>query len=180
MTVPFVHSRFERVDGDFYPTIDPRCTYGFLEHFKPSWLCVDVCAPDGSGIVDTLAACGVLAEGRPDAFADGITAEWIVTNTPYTRADRVLVDRIINRQIRRVSEGDVEGIACLLRSNFDFAKSRRAMFRDNPLYYGQIKLLFRPWWSENREAQPIHNYVWHIWKKHTGAQVVLYADGVKP
>lgn len=174
--VPFVHSNFERVPNDFYPTIDSRCVYGFLEHFTPDGLCVDVCAPDGSGIVDTLKTCGHNAEGLPDAFAENISAQWIVTNPPYKRG---LVDEIINRQIQRVEQGEVNGLAVLLRSNFDFAKGRKAMF-DSPLYFGQIKLRFRPWWSESREAQPIHNYVWQLWKAGASNPVVLFANGIAP
>ena len=176
--VPFVHSNFERVANDFYPTIDSRCVYGFLEHFTPKGLCVDVCAPDGSGIVDTLKECGHNAAGLPDAFAENITAQWVITNTPYTRG---LVDEIIYRQIKRVESGEVFGLACLLRSNFSFAKSRMPMFRDNPLYFGKIELLFRPWWSESREAQPIHNYVWQVWSASASPRpVVLFSNGTHP
>jgi len=171
--VPFVHSNFERVANDFYPTIDSRCVYGFLEHFTPDGLCVDVCAPDGSGIVDTLKACGYKADGLPDAFAENIVAQWITVNPPYKRG---LVDEIINRQIQRLENKEVYGLAVLLRSNFDFAKGRKAMF-DHPLYYGQIKLRFRPWWSDDRTAQPIHNYVWQIWKADATNPRVLFADG---
>lgn len=180
MTVPFVHSNFERVEGDYYPTVDKRCTYGFLEHFQPAGLCVDVCAPDGSGIVDTLIECGYKAKGLPDAFTNDIEANWIITNTPYTRKEKVLVDRIIYRQIERVRTGEVIGFAALLRSNFKFAKSRKPMFKENSLYRGEIALLFRPWWSDNREAQPIHNYVWHVWYIGFGRPFTLFSDGVQP
>ena len=173
--VPFVHSNFARVPNDFYPTIDSRCVYGFLEHFTPDGLCVDVCAPEGSGIVDTLKECGHNAAGLPDAFAESVTAQWIVTNPPYKRG---LVDEIINCQIKRVENGEVFGLAVLLRSNFDFAKGRQAMF-EHPLYFGQIKLRFRPWWSESREAQPIHNYVWQVWSMSASRPVVLFANGTR-
>ena len=173
--VPFVHSNFERVPNDFYPTIDSRCIYGFLEHFAPDGLCVDVCAPEGSGIVDTLKECSYNAAGLPDAFAENITAQWIVTNPPYKRG---LVDEIINRQIKRVECGEVFGLAVLLRSNFDFAKGRQAMF-EHPLYFGQIKLRFRPWWSESREAQPIHNYVWQVWSMSASSPRVLFSNGTR-
>jgi hypothetical protein len=48
---------------------------------------------------------------------------------------------------------------------------------DHPYYYGQIKLRFRPWWSEERTAQPIHNYVWHVWRWNEAGPRVLYAAG---
>ena len=177
MSVPFVHSNFERRENDHYPTIDKRCVYSFLEHIQPSRLVVDVCSPNGSGIVDTLAMMGFNAICCPDAFMDGLRCEWVVTNPPYKRG---LVDRIINRQIERVEAGQVYGVAMLLRSGFDHAKTRAVMF-DHPLYFGQIKMRFRPWWSENRSKQPIHNYVWHLWQWACSSldPVVLYSLGDK-
>lgn len=178
MTVPYVHSNYKRIAGDFYPTIDERCIYGFLEHYQPSGLCVDVCAPNGSGIVDTLKNCGYKAKGIPDAFTESLAAQWIITNPPYKRP---LVDDIINRQIERVDCGEAGGLAVLLRATFDHAKSRVNMF-DHPLYAGQIKLRFRPWWSESHKKQPIHNYVWQLWTQSAAITypVVLFASGVQP
>ena len=179
MAVPFVHSNYQRKAGDFYPTLDPRCVWGFLEHYTPTGPVVDVCAPAGSGIVTELANCGIIAACGSDAFAEVVPAQWIVTNPPY---DRALVDGIINRQIKRVDSEQVYGLAVLLRATFDHAKSRRAMFQDNRLYAGQIKLLFRPWWSDSRKKQPIHNYVWQIWTQSAVITnpIVMFASGVQP
>ena len=173
---PYVHSSYERVADDYYPTIDKRCVYGFLEYFTPQGVCVDVCSPNGSGIVDTLKECGYDAYGIGDAFVDKIDAEWIITNPPY---DKKIVDKIINRCIRRPMDGEVFGVAVLLRSNFDYAKSRWSMFSASANYYGQVKLLFRPWWSVEHTKSPIHSYCWHIWANYlTGYPVVHYAKGV--
>ena len=171
---PYVHSNYERVAEDYYPTIDKRCVYGLLEYIGVD-NCVDVCSPNGSGIVDTLKECGKTAYGIADAFVDKVNAEWIITNPPYKR---VLVDKIINRCIRRIKDGEVFGVAVLLRSNFDYAKSRWDMFAGNEYYYGQIKLLFRPWWSVEHKKQPIHNFCWHIWVNELCYPVVHYAKGV--
>lgn len=174
MKVPFVHSNFERVEGDYYPTIDERCIDGFLQHFQPEYKIVDVCAPDGSGIVDTLVKRGYSALCRSDAFESMDFYQWIVTNPPYTRG---LVDDIINRQISRLEDGQADNLAVLVRSGFDFAKGRAGMF-SHPYYAGQIKLTFRPWWSENRTAQPIHNYAWQVWnRRQSDAPRIWYADG---
>jgi hypothetical protein len=179
--IPFVHSNYERRPDDDYQTIDKRCVYGFLEHFPKIVSCVDVCAKNGSGIVDTLKECGYNAKGIGDAFTNDLITDWIVTNPPYKRP---LVDQIIIQQMQRLARGQINGFAALLRSNFDFAKSRQPLFV-NPYYYGQIKLCFRPWWSEERKAQPIHNYVWHIWtllfsRNYPYNSVVLYSSGEKP
>jgi hypothetical protein len=179
---PFVKSNYPRVPGDYYPTIDERCVYALLHHGRigKKEIIFDVCAPQGSGIIETLKKTGYENSFcKPDAFEENVFADWIVTNPPY---DRKLVDLIIERQIERVRYNKVTGFACLLRANFDFAKSRQHLFREEILYYGQIKMLFRPYWSEERKAEPIHNYVWHIWHrttiKHTfGYPFVMYADG---
>ena len=173
--VPYVHSNYKRKEGDDYQTLDPRCIYGLLEHFPKLSTVIDPCADKGSGIVDCLSTLGYDAIGWQDAYADwDFKTNWVVTNPPYARD---VVDKIICRQIARLENGDVEGVAVLLRSNFDFAKKRKEMF-NGAFYYGQIKLRFRPWWSEERKAQPIHNYCWHIWKLGVaGFPIVMYSDG---
>ena len=180
MATPFIKSNYQRVPGDYYPTVDGRCISGLIEHFTESLKVgiVDVCAPDGSGIVDAFRRMGYEAQGWDDAFLDTPSEfnGWIVTNPPYTRP---LVDRIIERQIERVTSGEVLGLAVLLRAGFDFAKSRAVLF-EHLNYYGQIKLRFRPWWSDEHTAQPIHNYAWHVWLRRgrSGMPVVMYSDGV--
>jgi len=176
--VPFVHSNFARITDDNYHTIDNRCVYGFLEHFTPFGLCIDVCSPSGSGIVETLKECGYEASGVSDAFSD-VDASWIITNPPFTRG---LVDEIIYRQVDRVDKREVNGFACLLRSNFSFAKGRIPMFSRNKHYLCKIELLFRPWWSQEKKAQPIHNYAWYIWKFKSEYKLpfVLSSLGVRP
>lgn len=160
----FYYSRFSRVEDDDYKTVDKRCVYSFLEHFRPMGKCVDVCSPTGSGIVTALSELGYDAHGIGDAFASGVFAEWVIFNPPYKRP---LVDQIITRQIKRIKDGDIGGAAVLVRSNFDFAKDRVAMFEKEPLYYAQIKMLYRPLWFEKRSdvtESPKHQFVWHIWK----------------
>lgn len=177
MKNPYVHSNYDRIEDDNYQTIDNRCTYGFLEHFQPAGLSIDVCSPDGSGIINTLLECNFRAVGISDAFQNNVICEWIVTNPPYKRK---LVDEIINRQISRIENKEVFGLACLLRNNFDCAKNRVSMFRDNEFYFGKIQLLFRPWWSLERKAQPIHNYVWHIWTSNiVESPKIMYSLGNK-
>ena len=177
---PYVKSNFPRVPGDYYPTIDKRCVYALLQHFplKRTDMIFDVCAPQGSGIIDALKETGrENSFCKPDAFEETILADWIVTNPPYVRP---LVDEIIERQIERVRHNQVTWFACLLRANFDFAKSRKHIFEDEPLYYGQIKMRFRPYWSKERTSEPIHHFVWHVWYSYNvrlSHPFTMYADG---
>lgn len=175
MKSPYVFSNYKRLEDDNYKTIDVRCIFGLVEHFPNLGIVADPCSRDGSGIVGMLNGIGYTAFGWSDAFCESSTiANWIVTNPPYSRN---LVDKIIDRQILRLASNEIEGLAILLRANFDFAKGRREMF-SKPLYFGQIRLRFRPWWTESRKAQPIHNYVWHIWKRSSNEHpIVFYSDG---
>jgi len=158
MKVPYVHSNYERIEGDNYQTVDPRCVRALVKLVDLRGKIVDCCSPSGSGIVMRLQALGFNAHGVADAFSD-FSADWVVTNPPYKKG---LVDAIMTEQIVRVQNGEFFGFAALLRTNFDHAKTRKDMF-SIPHYFGQIKMCFRPYWTEERKFSPIHNYVWHIW-----------------
>lgn len=166
MSSPYIKSKFARIKDDNYQTIDKRCIYALENSITLFGDIADCCSPSGSGIVDVLKELGFRAYGMNNAFSY-TSCDWIVSNPPYKRG---LVDKIINAQIDRI--GQIEGVCMLLRNNFDFAKSRYGMFT-SPYYYGQVHMMFRPWWSENRDAQPIHNYVWHIWRINEGKEPVV-------
>lgn len=170
--VAYVHSRYKRVEGDNYQTVDKRCVDSFLEWFVPEGVCIDVCSPEGSGIVDRLVERGYEARGVRDAFVKHLQCSWVITNPPYKRP---LVDKIIERQVERLESKEVEGVAVLLRANFDLARCRTWLF-GNPLYYGQVRMRFRPWWTGERDKQPIHNFVWQIWRRREFLYpIVMYA-----
>lgn len=171
-TVPFVHSAYPRAAGDHYPTIDRRVVYALLETWPVSGNIVDVCAPSGSGIIFYLTDLNYSASGIANAFAP-VEADWIVTNPPYKRS---LVDKIVGAQIERVRRGEVHGFASLMRSGWDFAggkHSPRPGFFDSNLYAGQTKMRFRPYWTAENVAEPIHQFVWHVWQKPTDAEPVV-------
>lgn len=169
MNKPYVQSNYARKENDDYQTIDPRCVLALVETIPMAGSIVDCCSPNGSGIVTELNRLNFIARGVSDAFGD-FEADWVVTNPPYTRG---LVDEILEAQIVRVQNGEFVGFAALLRNNFDFAKSRYDMFT-NRFYFGQIHMMFRPWWSEDRSKQPIHNFVWHIWRPTHAEAFVRY------
>lgn len=160
------YSAFERREDDNYPTIDERCLDGLL-HYHPEigGVLVDPCSRGGSALVDQLRARGMSAIGLDDAFAE-CEGDWLITNPPFKRA---MVDRVVRHQIERVSSGKFHGLAVLVRSNWCYAKSREDIFNSR-LYAGDVRLAFRVWWTEARDQEPKHNYVWHIWRKN-GYQV---------
>lgn len=170
MTVPYVHSGYARKENDDYQTIDGRCIDALAETIFLDGKIVDICASHGSGIVSRLVEKGYNAEGSPQAFNVLEDAKWIVTNPPY---DRAIVDRYAEHAIAHVQAKKVFGAVFLMRANWDMASSRARLF-DTPFYKGQIRMRFRPWWSEERKAQPIHNYVWHIWANGFSASLIHY------
>ena len=167
--VPFVHSRYARRADDHYPTIDGRCVQALVETWPIGGVIVDCCAPQGSGIVDWLCDHGHDARCAGTVDFSG-HADWIVTNPPYKRG---LVDEIARQAVHHCQQGRVQGVALLMRPIWDLAACRTGLF-DLSLYRGQTRLQFRPWWSEERKAQPIHNFVWHVWAQGEGDPVVKY------
>jgi hypothetical protein len=168
--IPYVHSNYERKKQDDYQTIDDRCIKALISKWDiRGKKIVDCCASHGSGIVDHLCAAGYDASGAKDAFGSYI-AEWIVTNPPYERDS---VDRIANECLRRLKSGEVDGVAFLMRANWDLANKRAKLFVF-PWYACQIRMRFRPWWSEERKSQPIHNFVWHIWQRSEFDPTIKY------
>ena len=160
----FVRSGRERIADDNYQTVDHRCVQALVETVNMSGgtKVVDVCSPQGSGIIDYFEDTNVEALPCSDAFIDYVDADWIIFNPPYKRD---IVDKIIYRQIQRIVDNQVSCVAALLRTGFDHAKTRKPMFQTSPYYDGQIKMLFRPLWFIDTDITPIHNYVWHIWSR---------------
>lgn len=178
MTVPFVHSGYERKENDDYQTIDERCVTALVEslniymgrYIGQYHKIVDICGLHGSGIVNTLVKKGFDAVYSDDAFSNDINCDWIVTNPPY---DRKIVNSYVEHCFKLMDEKQVYAAAFLMRANWDMAQSRSHLF-DNDKYHGQIRMRFRPWWSEERKAQPIHNYVWHIWTNGNNKFPTIY------
>lgn len=156
----FVRSGHTRIAEDNYQTVDPRCVQALVETLNLGGECVDVCSPNGSGIVSELVKMGYSARGIDNAFVDFVSADNVISNPPYARS---IVDKIIYRQLQRLVDGDCQLVAMLLRTQFDHAKTRAPMFKNNSRYAGQIKMTFRPIWFLDTDTTPIHNYVWHIW-----------------
>lgn len=167
MSIPYVRSNYERIPGDDYQTVDPRCVQALIDTWdEVRYVIVDCCAPNGSALVDELERIG---HGTPrrEATVDFIgPADWIVTNPPYMRG---VVDEIVTAAVDRVARGEILGAAFLMRANWDLAAKRSGLFGSR-LYAGQTRLRFRPWWSAERKAQPIHSYCWHVWSRFVNAR----------
>lgn len=161
----FVRSGHARVKDDNYQTVDPRCVKALIEtiNIPKTKAIVDCCSPNGSGILQSLSDFEYKNLTGLDLYYQNAWCDWNIFNPPY---ERNLVDKIILTQIDNLNGGMTkDGVACLLRTGFDHAKTRKPIFKDCKHYAGQIKMLFRPVWFLDTDTTPIHNYVWHIWMK---------------
>lgn len=154
-------SAYTRREDDNYPTIDTRCLDGLLFYAPVAGRIVDPCARAGSALAEQFLERGYQNVFMLNDAYMSAPGDWIVTNPPFTKSE---VTKIVERQIKRVENENYIGFALLVRNNWAFAKSRRFLF-NRPTYSGEIKLLFRPFWTDDRSMEPKHNYVWHIWQK---------------
>lgn len=85
----------------------------------------------------------------------------IVTNPPYDRAEEV---------IWRALELEPEIVAMLLRSEFNQADGRSAMFKDPQyMFAAEIVVTTRPRWDwffrDKPVASPRHGFSWFVWDR---------------
>ena len=161
---PFVHSNYERIDDDNYVTIDPRCMKTLMSSYEIPGVILDPCTRSGeTGLAP--AEAGELADLHHPYIKSA------VTNPPYSRP---AVDMITQSLIGAVSWGTIDVAAILVRVGWDCAKSREAYWQWP--FAASIRLLYRPWWSQERIKQPIHSYQWLIWdRRHQDDPVVIHA-----
>jgi hypothetical protein len=83
--------------------------------------------------------------------------------------------RLAEAFIRHALTFDVRLVAGLLRVDFDSAKTRADLFRDNKIFAGKIVLVDRIKWFKG-PSQPSDNHAWFLWdRKHRGWPSIAYA-----
>jgi hypothetical protein len=94
--------------------------------------------------------------------------EAIITNPPYETATEFC-------ELALKLTEPVDGlVAMLMRVDFDSAKGRSHIFRDNPAWSKKLVLTKRIVWFEGGKS-PSFNHAFYIWDwKHTGAPVLAY------
>ena len=103
----------------------------------------------------------------PDGDIDGI-----VTNPPYGEKGR---NELAVDFIRHALTFPVRVVAMLLTVDFDSAKTRAHLFRDNRRFAGKIVLLDRIVWFERPGAAPSANHAWFVWEGYQRFPRILYA-----
>lgn len=171
MTV--VSSRFERKHHDLYET-EKWATEALLRHFPVNGLTVWEPAAGNHLMADVLREAGAdvitsdiaaydrkhhfvldFIGGDREARPEHLSA--IITNPPYGKGNRDAV-RFAELALERC-----DGlVALLLTAKFDFGKTRRHLFQDNPRFCAKIALLDRISWAGNGETGT-EDHAWYVW-----------------
>lgn len=171
MTV--VASRYARKENDLYQT-EPWATEALLRHFPVAGLTVWEPAAGNHLMADVLEEHGanvltsdIATYDRPhdhkcDFFHDGplfplFAYDAIITNPPYGKGNRDAV-RFAELALQRC-----DGlVALLLTAKFDFGKTRRHLFADNPRFAAKIALLDRIQWFPG-DTSGTEDHAWYVW-----------------
>lgn len=176
MTV--VASNYARKENDLYQT-EPWATEALLRHFPVDGLAVWEPAAGNHLMADVLRDQGahvttsdiVRYDRDHDETFDFLKYDWdwdpdpdaIITNPPYGKGNRDAV-RFAENALERCS-----GIvALLLTAKFDFGKTRRHLFRDNPRFCAKIALLNRIQWFPG-ETTGTEDHAWYVWTREDTA-----------
>ena len=170
-------SRFDRIEGDGYLTLDaPWLVPALLRS-----------VPEISGrILEPAAGRGHISlELRRAGFdvvsrdirrylvplVDGIGVgdireleslagfDWAVTNLPY----RNLTE--LTAHLTRLGARDRCGVALLVRAEWLIPKARHHLVHEHPHFAGAVMLTARPRWVErgDGDSSPRHNFAWAVW-----------------
>jgi hypothetical protein len=168
--------QFERVEGDFYPT--PPENLDCLAHYVDLWnLFVWECACGEGDLSKRLQGLGVRGVISTDLFNRGfgvsnidflkcprvpakILTEGqpaIITNPPYGELAEQFIRHALN-----LMKPHAGLVAMFLRNEYDCAKERMDLFRDEP-FAMKIIVTKRPRWIKGSKGSPRHTYAWYVW-----------------
>lgn len=173
MTV--VASNYARKENDLYQT-EPWATEALLRHFPMKGLAVWEPAAGNHLIADVLRDAGATVTTSDIAKYDREHDEWfdflggdpsfdvwrtgadaIITNPPYGKSNRDAV------KFAELALGRCSGIvALLLTAKFDFGKTRRHLFADNPRFCAKIALVDRIQWFPG-DTSGTEDHAWYVW-----------------
>ena len=171
MTV--VASNYARKENDLYQT-EPWATEALLRNFPVAGLTVWEPAAGNHLMADVLAEAGATVftsdiatydrehgaifdflQGAPSKRADFFEA--IITNPPYGKGNRDAV------KFARLALQRCGGlVALLLTAKFDFGKTRRDLFADNPRFCAKIALVDRIQWFPG-DTTGTEDHAWYVW-----------------
>lgn len=170
MTV--VASYYARAANDLYQT-EPWATEALLRHFPVEdmkvWepaagnhLMADVFLEHGacvftSDIVQYDRHHGFMFDFLDSSQPALVACDAIITNPPYGKGNRDAV-KFAQLALERCNGL----VALLLTAKFDFGKTRRHLFAENPRFWAKIALVDRISWAGNGETGT-EDHAWYVW-----------------
>lgn len=172
MTV--VASNYERKENDLYQT-EPWATEALLRHFPVRGLSVWEPAAGNHLMADVLREAGAAVRTSDIATYDRAHDETfdfiahrpnpqtiplydaIITNPPYGKGNRDAV-KFAEYALARCPGT----VALLLTAKFDFGKTRRHLFADNPRFAAKIALVDRIQWFPG-DTSGTEDHAWYVW-----------------
>ena len=184
MTV--VASNYVRKANDLYQT-EPWATEALLRNFSVKGLSVWEPAAGNHLMADVLTEHGafvwtsdIATYDRPHSSPNYDFLKprhaWhrfdaIITNPPYGKGNREAV------KFCELAPGRRTGlVARLLTAKFDFGKTRRHLFRDNPRFAAKIALVDRIQWFPG-ETSGTEDHAWYVWLDHQDRVPTMYWEG---
>jgi hypothetical protein len=169
-------TRFERIEGDGYLTLDaPWIVPALLGAMPIKGRVLEPAAGRGHISLE-LKRAGLIVESFdirayenplvPDIGQGDIRSleslagfSWAVTNLPYGDLEE-LAEILV-----RLGTRDRCGVALLVRAEWPIAKARHNLIHRHPWFHGVVMLTSRPRWvpREQETASPRHNFAWAIW-----------------
>ena len=169
-------TRFERIEGDGYLTLDaPWIVPALLRSVPIRGRVLEPAAGRGH-ISRELKRAGCVVESFdirayesplvPDIGLGDIRKleslagfSWVVTNLPYGDLEE-LAEILVKLGTR-----DRCNVALLVRAEWPIAKARHNLIHRHPWFHGVVMLTSRPRWvpREQETASPRHNFAWAVW-----------------
>jgi hypothetical protein len=173
--VTVVASNYARKENDLYQT-EPWATEALIRNFPVTGLMVWEPAAGNHLMADVLREAGADQVVTSDiaVYDRRHTFQWdflagidygtpsgecqaIITNPPYGKGNRDAV-RFAELALERC-----DGIvALLLTAKFDFGKTRRHLFADNPRFAAKIALVDRIQWFPG-DTSGTEDHAWYVW-----------------
>lgn len=170
-------SGYERKERDLYETPE-WVTEALLPHLTRDVEHVWEPAAASGKIVRVLENAGYVVEASDIYGAPSVDflmtepsqeRQAIVTNPPYESAQAFIEHALWHTTYCNGL------VAMLLRTDFDHAKTRSALFAGHPAFAKKVVLTKRIRWFEDSQGSPSFNHAWFIWDwTHKGAPTLAY------
>jgi hypothetical protein len=174
-------SRFERIEGDGYFTLDADWIIPALRRsIRVEGPILEPCAGRGHMVRELRSLGFVVHAADLYAYADTLVPDiktgadvfglkslagyrFVISNLPYREQDAILA------RLLPLAARDGAHVAILARSEWSSAVARRALIHENAQFAGEVRLTKRPEWVRPAIASPRHWFSWFVWSSEPRA-----------